>query len=566
VKKLLAMAVAVCVLMSMLAYPAFAKKPDMPFTDVKEADWFYSDVAGAYQTGLVNGKTETEYKPNDNMTYAEAIKLAACMHQYVEDGEVSLKNGDPWYQTYVNYAKDNGIISKDYNYNDNASRSGYMEIFANCMELPEINYIEEGSIPDVKSTAAFAPAVYKLYRAGILTGVDADHNCNPYDNIKRSEVAAILTRMMDEDARKEFTMGDPENAPTAKPEATEAPTEKPTKEPKKLDTKAVPEEAVAKVGESVTLKAVATGGTAPYTYEWGVMLRTSGGAAKVKSNSEFFALDSAEVAELGFPEAEADEENGTLTFTVDDRSFFTKFRYIHCKVTDAAGTEQTVTTEMKYGGSDKINDLTTDTFLMYVEDIFWITDRGLVATGRITNGKVKPGDALKLMKNDGTTETVTVERIEMFKKTLDEAKKGDNVGLLLQGLGNDSETAKAKIDRGEALIGYNDKLVPTYGADITLTMKTKDEGGKSSAVSGDEYTAQAYFGYTDRTVVLDNWVEAEDGNWTHSDLVPGETYDEVNMWFKSDELWAIMYPGMTGEIREGGKTFATFTVNEVWVD
>ena len=198
---------------------------DLPFTDVPATEWFYNDVKTAYETGLVNGKSATEYKPNDNMTYAEAIKLAACMNEYATKGEVTIQIGDPWYQSYVDYAKANGIITKEYAYNEKATRAGYMEIFANSLPAEKLqakNTIADGSIPDVPMTASYAPSVYKLYRAGILTGVDEAHNCNPNANIKRSEVAAILTRMMNENTRKAFSMGEetPTVAPTAAPPAT----------------------------------------------------------------------------------------------------------------------------------------------------------------------------------------------------------------------------------------------------------------------------------------------------------------------------------------------------------
>ena len=565
-KKGLSLLLVACLVMSIAAVPALAKEADIPFTDVTKDNWFYNDVKGAYDTGLINGKTDTEYKPNDNMTYAEAIKLAACMHQYVEDGEVTLKNGDPWYQSYVNYAKDNGIISKDYSFNDNASRSGYMEIFANCMDLPIINAIEDGSIPDVKSSAAFAPAVYKLYRAGILTGVDDEHNCNPYDNIKRSEVAAILTRMMDKDARKEFTMGDPDNAPTEKPVLTEKPepTEKPVKE---MSVKALPEEVEAGVGDTVTLKAVVTGGKAPYTYDWEVYSRNvkdehySG--IKVKYGG-YQSIEKEAEMEESFPEVTYDDYS--MSFTAPSQSFFDAYSSFRCTVTDSLGTSKTVDFQVKYGGSGEFNELTSDTFLLYVEDIFWITDRGLVVTGRIANGKVKIGDDLKLLKADGTVEAVKVDGIEMFRKTLDQAEKGDNVGLQISGLGSDSAVAKSKVNRGEALVGYNDKIVAARDFDIVLTMKTKAEGGRSTAAAGDgSYQPQAYIGGTDHTVYLENWMyDGEAESWYKDEFKPGETYEYVEVTLKNENDHVVVYPGQTGEIREGGKTVGTFTINAVW--
>ena len=179
------------------------------FSDVKDSEWYYGDVTYAVQIGLINGKSETTYAPDDNLTYAEAIKLAACMHQLYNTGKVSLKNGDPWYQTYVDYCMEKGIIDKEYSYDEKATRAGYMAIFANALPdeaLVAINDVPDNSIPDVPTMRAYSKSVYKLYRAGILQGVDVAHNCKPLDNIKRSEVAAILSRMMDKSKRVTFSM------------------------------------------------------------------------------------------------------------------------------------------------------------------------------------------------------------------------------------------------------------------------------------------------------------------------------------------------------------------------
>ena len=183
--------------------------PVNPFTDVKGTDWFIDDVIYAVSLGLINGKTPAIFAPNDNLTYAEAVKLAACMHELYTTGEITLANGSPWYQSYVIYAKENGIITGGFDWNAPATRAGYMAIFAKA--LPDeafevINDIADGDIPDVDMGHPLAEAIYKLYRAGIVQGVDDGHNCNPDSNIRRSEVAAILTRMMDEDARVKFSI------------------------------------------------------------------------------------------------------------------------------------------------------------------------------------------------------------------------------------------------------------------------------------------------------------------------------------------------------------------------
>ena len=67
-----------------------------PFADVKKDAWYHDEVVKAVDTGIINGKTPTEFKPDDFLTYAEALKLAACMNQVYLNGEVTLKAGEPW--------------------------------------------------------------------------------------------------------------------------------------------------------------------------------------------------------------------------------------------------------------------------------------------------------------------------------------------------------------------------------------------------------------------------------------------------------------------------------------
>ena len=203
----------VFILAMLICIPAMAA--EIPFKDVPKDSWYYDGVKTAYELGLINGKGAADtYVPDAEMTYAEAIKLAACMHQSYTAGKVTLENGKTnWYDTYVEYCKTNGIIAKDYDFNAKATRSGYMEIFAKALPdeaLAQMNNVPDNFIPDVKMDAEYAAPVYKLYRAGILAGVDAAHNCAPNSNIKRSEVAVILSRMMVKENRVSVGEAKPE--------------------------------------------------------------------------------------------------------------------------------------------------------------------------------------------------------------------------------------------------------------------------------------------------------------------------------------------------------------------
>ena len=100
-----------------------------PFIDVPEDAWYHDEVVKAVDTGIINGKNATEFKPDDLLTYAEAIKLAACMNQVYLTGAVTLTPGEVWYEPFVKYCEENKIIDKKYNYNDSVTRAGYIEIF-----------------------------------------------------------------------------------------------------------------------------------------------------------------------------------------------------------------------------------------------------------------------------------------------------------------------------------------------------------------------------------------------------------------------------------------------------
>ena len=179
-----------------------------PFTDVSPSAWYYSDVMNAVQSGLINGKTDTTFCPDDYLTYAEAVKLASCLNQLWWNGSVTLTTGMPWYRNYADYAWTVGIITEEYAWNSCATRGRFLAMFANAIPadaLPAVNDVPDGTIPDVSVYDQDGPAIYALYRAGIVQGSDDAHSCYPYDFIRRSEAAAILTRMMDSSARLSFT-------------------------------------------------------------------------------------------------------------------------------------------------------------------------------------------------------------------------------------------------------------------------------------------------------------------------------------------------------------------------
>ena len=188
--------------------------PTFPFRDVPASAWYYDAVKSAWKVRLIDGVTSTEFRPDENMTVAQAIKLAAVLHQLNYRSKVSLENGYPsWYSTYVDYAIDNDLIERAYgNYtaaqmNSAVTRAEFVHIFhAATDDLRDMNTVAGNAIPDVKIGDAFAAEIYDFYRAGVLTGSDANGTFHPTDSIKRSEVATILIRMYDSSVRRTITL------------------------------------------------------------------------------------------------------------------------------------------------------------------------------------------------------------------------------------------------------------------------------------------------------------------------------------------------------------------------
>ena len=213
-KRIYSLLLAVTLLLGMLpsafaAYENFSAETTYTpgqFTDVSEDAWFADNVRAAYEYGLINGQSATRFAPDSSLTVAEAIKLAACLHSIYHTGSAEFATSSPWYQTYVDYALQNGILrAARSDYTQPASRAVFASVLAASLPseaLPAINTIEDGAIPDVSMSASYADAVYLLYRAGVLTGSDSAGRFMPSGTIKRSEAAAIVTRMADPNLRR----------------------------------------------------------------------------------------------------------------------------------------------------------------------------------------------------------------------------------------------------------------------------------------------------------------------------------------------------------------------------
>ncbi|MGD8627871.1 MAG: elongation factor Tu [bacterium] len=182
-------------------------------------------------------------------------------------------------------------------------------------------------------------------------------------------------------------------------------------------------------------------------------------------------------------------------------------------------------------------------FLMSVEDVFSITGRGTVATGRVERGKVKVGDKVERVGIKETANTV-VTGVEMFRKLLDEAHAGDNVGLLLRGMGKD------EIERGMVIVAPG-SITPHTKFKAEVYVLTKDEGGRHKPFFTG-YRPQFYFRTTD---VTGNIKLPEDREM----VMPGD-----NVTMEVELITPIaMEKGLTFAVREGGRTVGQGVVGEI---
>jgi elongation factor Tu len=188
------------------------------------------------------------------------------------------------------------------------------------------------------------------------------------------------------------------------------------------------------------------------------------------------------------------------------------------------------------------------TFLMAIEDVFSITGRGTVATGRIERGVIKVGENVEIV-GIGETRATTITGIEMFQKTLDEGFAGDNVGILLRGV------TREDIERGMVL-SQPGTITPHTSFESEVYVLTKEEGGRHTPFFTG-YRPQFYVRTTDVTGSITQFT-ADDGTIVEM-VMPG---DRIKMTAE------LIYPvaieeGMRFAIREGGRTIGAGVVSKI---
>jgi elongation factor Tu len=183
-------------------------------------------------------------------------------------------------------------------------------------------------------------------------------------------------------------------------------------------------------------------------------------------------------------------------------------------------------------------------FLMPVEDVFSITGRGTVGTGRVERGKAKVGDEVEVVGFGAHKKTV-ITGAEMFRKELDEVQAGDNAGLLLRGVEKD------ELERG-MVIAKTGTITPHKKFSAQVYVLKKDEGGRHTPFLNG-YRPQFYFRTTDVTGVttLPNGIEM---------VMPGDNVDNMQVELISD---VAMEEGLRFAIREGGRTVGAGVVSKI---
>ncbi|MDN6561876.1 elongation factor Tu, partial [Enterococcus sp.] len=183
-------------------------------------------------------------------------------------------------------------------------------------------------------------------------------------------------------------------------------------------------------------------------------------------------------------------------------------------------------------------------FLLPVEDVFSITGRGTVASGRIDRGEVKVGDEIEIIGIKPEVQKAIVTGLEMFRKTLDYGEAGDNVGVLLRGITRD------EIERGQVLAKPG-SITPHTKFSAEVYVLSKEEGGRHTPFFNN-YRPQFYFRTTDVTgnIMLPEGTEM---------VMPGD-----NVTIDVDLIHPIaVEKGTTFSIREGGRTVGSGIVTEI---
>jgi len=286
----------------------------------------------------------------------------------------------------------------------------------------------------------------------------------------------------------------------------------------------------------------AADGPMPQTREHVLLARQVGVPAIVVALNKVDMVDDEELLDL--VELEVRELLSEYEFPGDDVPVV-KVSALKALEGDAAWTEKIV--ELMEAVDSYIPEPTRDVdkpFLMPIEDVFTITGRGTVVTGRIEQGQIEVGQEVEIVGIHEKTEKTTVTGLEMFQKILDFAQAGDNAGALLRGI------KREEVERGQVLAKPG-SITPHTHFKAEVYVLSKDEGGRHTPFFNG-YRPQFYFRTTDVT----GSIKLPDGQEM---VMPG---DNTNMEIELIQPIA-MDQGLRFAIREGGRTVGAGVVTEI---
>lgn len=219
-KKRMLAAITACCLLGSMTVPAMAVFDGFErvntytpgqFTDVPADLWCADNVRTAYEYGIMNGVQEDYFDTDSNLSIAQTIAMACRLHSGYEADEAEFAADTPWYQPYLDYAAQNGIPYVTDNYDAAATRAVFAGVIGSALPdeaLPAINSIADDAIPDVQAGMTYSEDIYRLYRAGVLTGNDVYGTFAPDSFITRGAAAALVSRMADPALRQTFTLAE----------------------------------------------------------------------------------------------------------------------------------------------------------------------------------------------------------------------------------------------------------------------------------------------------------------------------------------------------------------------
>lgn len=176
------------------------------FRDIAADAWYSGNVAAVYRLGLMKGTGANTFAPGKNVTIAETVTLAARLHSIYHTGKEAFDayDGGSWYDPYINYARNNGIISENYNFDLPATRETFAHILAQALPSSVLRPTRAESICFADAgRIVYAGDVELLCKAGVINGVQSGGATNflPQNTITRAEASAIITRMAKPDLR-----------------------------------------------------------------------------------------------------------------------------------------------------------------------------------------------------------------------------------------------------------------------------------------------------------------------------------------------------------------------------